>query len=40
MNDVEMKSANLDTFFKEKFIEMIFDLGVYTLKEIGYYCMN
>ena len=39
-NDVEVESANLDTFLKEEFIEMSFNLktkSMYTFKGIGYY---
>ena len=38
--DVEVKSANLDIFLKEEFIEMTFDPEVksmYTYEGIGYY---
>ena len=40
---VRMKTANLDTFLKEEFIEMSFDLeakSVYTFKGIEYYWIN
>ena len=30
INDVEVEIANLDSFLKEKFIEMISDLNPYT----------
>ena len=43
MNDIEVESANLDTFLKEEFDEMTFDLKakfMYTFKEIGYYWLN
>ena len=42
-NDVEVESANLDTFLRKKFIEITFDVEVksmYTFRGIGYYEMN
>ena len=43
MNDVEVESANLDTFLKEQFTEMTFALEAKsndTFKGSGYYWMN
>ena len=42
-NDVEVESANLDTFLKVEIIEMTFNLeakSMYTFKGIGYYWIN
>ena len=39
MNNVEIESANLDTFIKKEFIEMTFNLevkSINTFKGIGY----
>ena len=41
--DVEVENGNLDTFLKEDFTEMTFDLetkSIYTFKGWGYDCMN
>ena len=43
MNNVEVESANLDTFLKEEFIEMIFNLemkSMHTFKRIGNFWMS
>ena len=40
---LQIKSAKLDTFLKEEFIEMTFSLeakAMYTFKGIGYFWMN
>ena len=41
--DVEIERANLETFLKEEFIEITFDLGaesMHTFKGTGYYSMD
>ncbi len=43
MNNVKVESANLDTFLKEEFIEITFDLetkSMYTFKRTVYYRMK
>ena len=43
MNNVEVKSSNLDTFLKAEFIEMTFDIEAksrHIFKGIGYYWMS